>query len=82
MLFIINRWINEKCSAAHLFDEMQTKNIQPNEKLYSIMINGYVKNNQFDEATQLFQEMKNKNLPPTIFHYSILIGGFAKEKKT
>ncbi|CAG8523341.1 4889_t:CDS:2 [Acaulospora morrowiae] len=64
-----------------VFEEMLQRNISPNNVSYGILIEGYARLNQPENAEKIFLEMKNRNIKPTIKNYNSLIRAWVKAGK-
>ncbi|KAK1402220.1 putative pentatricopeptide repeat protein [Heracleum sosnowskyi] len=67
--------------AKNIFDSLPSKDLSPDVKTYTMMIQGFCQEGLLDEASELFVEMEANDCMPNDVTYNTLIRGcFHNEK--
>ena len=64
----------------NVFEQMKSKNLEPDVVTYSTLITSCANEKNLTKALQIFQQMKSKNLEPNVVTYSTLITCCANQK--
>lgn len=81
---LINNYSNElkPNESERILNELSNYDLKPNIVTYTIIIKGYTKINNLNEANRIFNLMKNdNNIKLNVIAYSTLINAYAQAKK-
>ena len=69
-------------AAMSLFEMMRRTGLNPNDRTYNTLIQGWIESKNMDRAMNLFKKMKrNREVRPTIVTYTLLISGWTRSMK-
>ncbi|CAI9091065.1 OLC1v1025986C1 [Oldenlandia corymbosa var. corymbosa] len=64
--------------ARWVFDNLILRGMSPDVVIYTIMLDGYCKQYQLDEACVLFEDMKRRGITPDVVTYAVLFKGCSR----